>query len=131
MDGTHFSFMTKAFADSPEAVEQRVNAEIGGHALAVWLSGALRAGGLEAGEPWVEDHGWDFDIQDGKRVYLCVCTIEDSDSDHREGHVTLDLRRSLSDRLLGRNRHLPGDPVVEKVWHLLSQAREIEQLARD
>jgi hypothetical protein len=131
MNGAHFSFTTTAFVDSAEAVAERVNAEIGGHALATWLAGALREAGIQAGEPWVEDHGWDFDIRDGTRLYLCACAIEEDGAASREGHVSVDLHRSMADRLLGRNTLAPDDRVVGRVREILGSAPGIARLAKD
>jgi hypothetical protein len=70
-------FATDMFVDSDEQRGQRVNEDIGGAALAKWLSSELQAKGLRASAPWPEDHGWEFDVREGSDTYLLVATIED------------------------------------------------------
>lgn len=131
MNGVHFAFVTAAFIDGPGARAERVNEMIGGQALAAWLSGALRAEGLGADEPWPEDHGWDFGIRSGDRTYLCVCSIEDDPSSTREAHVSLALSRSTWDRLKGRNKFEPADPVAATIERLLTGSPDIAELSKE
>lgn len=130
MNGVCFAFMTAAFVDDETSRAERVNEAIGGYALAKWLSSALRAEGLEAGEPWVEDHGWDFDVRAGERVYLCVCSIEDAEASTRAAFVSVDLTRSVWDRLKGRNAFDQADAVAATVERLLLRSTEISSLEK-
>lgn len=131
MNGVYFAFVTAAFIDGPDARAERVNEAIGGQALAAWLSSALRSDGLEADQPWPEDHGWDFGIRSGERIYLCVCSIEDDPSSTREAHVSLALSRSAWDRLKGRNKLEPADPVAASIERILAAAPDIAELSKD
>ena len=112
MNGLHMRFATDDFVDDAGQREQRVNEGIGGAALAKWLSGEAKASGLDASEPWVEDHGWDFSITHGAATYLCVCTIEDTDEPPREAHVSISKSRSMWDRLKGAGKVSKDDAVV-------------------
>ncbi len=131
MDGIHFSFVTTAFHDDDDARAERVNETVGGHALAVWLAGRLKAAGRAVSDPWGEDHGYAFDIRDGGRVYLCTCSIEDDEATEREAHVLVTLHRSLWDRLSGRNALGVDDALAGAVETLLASSSEIAKLSRD
>jgi hypothetical protein len=73
-----------------------------------------------AGTPWVEDHGWAFDISGHDQVYLCTCSIDEGEPGPREAHVSIDLRRSLSRKLLGRRHRMTADDAVSAaVRHIL------------
>lgn len=126
MNGMHFSLRVHGgFEDDGASRALRVNAAIGGHALATWLSKCLRDQGLHASEPWVEDHGWDFDMTDGGRLYLCACVIEDAPPGEQEAFVTVDLSRSFTDRVFGRNKFLPEDAVAAAIRACLAQEKRL------
>ena len=131
MNGAHFTFMTSAFVDDEEARALRVNEAVGGHALAGWLAAALRAEGLAAGDPWVEDHGWDFDIRAADRTYLCTCSIEDDEAESRQAHVSVTLSRGAWDRLTGRNRFEVADAVAAAIEGALRRAAEVAGLEKE
>ena len=120
MDGAHFTLAVDGFEDEAASRAERVNEDIGGHALAAWLSERLTAKGHAGSRPWVEDHGWAFDISHEGRVYLCTCSIDESEPGPREAHVSIDLMRGLKDRLFGRNRMAGDDRVVAAVRDLLA-----------
>jgi hypothetical protein len=109
-------FPTDEFVDSDDERNERINEDIGGAALAKWLSSALRGAGLTAVEPWPEDHGWDFEANVGGATYLLVCTIEDRANDAREACVQVHLGklRSVPNTPLDRS-----DAVVAKVAELI------------
>lgn len=129
-----FEFQTTGFIDSAEERAERVNEHIGSLSLARWLSASLRARGIEASEPWVEDHGSDFSIADGGKTYLCVCFSDDEAAGEvaapRLAGVSLDQARSLTDRLFGRNRASKDDAIGIIIQELLRAHPEIAQLTR-
>ncbi len=125
MDHSHFCLSVDGFEDDASSRAERINEEIGGNALAVWLAEALKARGIVAGTPWVEDHGWALDISRDGRVYLCTCSIDEGEAGPREAHVSIDLRRSLSDKLLGRNRMTADDAVATAVRDILASDRRL------
>ncbi len=129
MPGAHFTFKTSAFVDPPEVRRKNVN-DLAGCALAAWVSTQLTAKGFKASAPWPEDHGWDFSIEHAGVSYLCVCVLEDGDGQF-DAQVSLDLMRSLGDRLLGRNRFATDDAVARCIAEALAGASEVEALVRD
>lgn len=131
MDGWLFRFRTQGFIDDPQAVAQRVNDNIGGDALARWLSAALRQSGVEASEPWPEDHGCDFSIARDGKTYLCVCHIEEEGEAKREAGVFLSQSRSLKDRLTGAHKFTPDDPLAALTHDLLAAHPDVTELSRE
>ena len=131
MDHSHFCLSVDGFDDDAASRAERVNEEIGGHALAVWLAEALKSRGIATGTPWVEDHGWAFDISCDDRVYLCTCSIDEGEPGPREAHVSIDLRRSLTDRLFGRNHMTTDDAVAAATRDVLTSdpRLRIEEMA--
>lgn len=111
-------FATADFVDSPAERSQRINEDIGGAALASWLSAQMQSADFKVKGPWPEDHGWDFDIVAGNASYICVCTIEDG-TDEREACVQIVRRTSFVDRLFGRKRLSADDPVLSAVLTIL------------
>jgi flagellar basal body rod protein FlgF len=115
LSGVHLSFQTSGFQDDADSRAQRINDSVGGHALATWLSDEVRSAGLEASDPWVEDHGWDFSVSADGAKYLCVCSIEDSEAPTRDAHVSIDKHRSFLDRLRGRGKASRDDRVIAAI----------------
>lgn len=113
MPSTVLWFATEEFVDSDEQREQRVNEDIGGAALAVWLSSELQAKGLKASAPWPEDHGWDFSVQSTQGAYAIVCTIEDGADKERQACVQIHLGKP------GRAPLESADPVLHLISALL------------
>jgi len=72
-----FWFDTSEFRDDAAARTRRINDNLGGFALATWLSDALGEGGVSVTEPWEEDHGCDFYIEFEGKTFLCACCLED------------------------------------------------------
>jgi len=113
MPSTVLWFATEEFVDSDAQREQRVNEEIGGAALATWLSSELQAKGFRASAPWPEDHGWDFGIKADQGAYSIVCTIEDGTDDERQACVQVHHGKP------GRTALDASDPVLQQITALL------------
>jgi hypothetical protein len=132
----HFRFLTDGFRDSETKLAESVN-RIHGHALANWIAGALSAKGFEVAEPWAEDHGWDFSIVHNGAKYLCSCSLaEDEDGDQpvagpAEGHIVLARPQSLMDRLRGRNKLTPDEPVAAAIRSALKANPEVREPEED
>ncbi|MEZ5815776.1 MAG: hypothetical protein R3D44_01680 [Hyphomicrobiaceae bacterium] len=113
MPSTILWFATDDFEDSDEDRDARINEEIGGAALAKWLSAELQTKGLTASAPWAEDHGWEFDVRDGADTYLIVCTIEDGQDGDREACVQVHKGKP------GRDSLDASDPLLRQITVLL------------
>lgn len=130
MVGAHFTFETSAFADAAEVRAQNVNG-ICGRELAAWLSGRLNSRGLQASEPWAEDHGWDFSVTHAGATYVVACSIADEEPGVPEGHVAVAKSRSLKDKMLGRNAFTPDDAVAAAIAEVLSASPDVATLERE
>lgn len=94
---------------------------IAGHALLVWLVDSLRTVGYEGGAPDAEDWGWYCDVTGPGAAYMLGASGE-AEADGTtpiEWTVQIHRHRSLKDKLFGRNRHLPNDPLTALVERLL------------
>ena len=130
-------FETNAFRDPPERVADNINS-IEGYRFCEAMQDALRARGFECQEVFDEDFGWAFFTRQGAAEWFCTASLEVSEegaeiveidfsevSDEPEGetffraadgvemsaHVAATKRRSLMDRLRGRNRQTDDDPA--------------------
>ena len=132
--GAVFWFTTHGFVDDAASVARRVNANIGGEALAIWLSGALRSAGVDAGEPWVEDHGYDFSSTVDGRAYLCTCHYEDDDevtTEERDAAVSVTPVRSLKERLSRGRSSVDDDRLEHAVFGVLAAHPDVRGLRRE
>ena len=131
MNFAHFIFATAAFKDGEASLARNVN-RITGHELALWLSAELRMRGHAVSDPWAEDHGWDFDVTAGNSSYLCVCAIMFGDEGQAEqageGNVSIDKKRSMMDRLRGRNLLSSDDEVVAACRTVLQSCPDVAKL---
>ncbi len=130
MSGPHYVFETSSFADDTATLAQNVNG-IAGHALATWLASRLSAAGFDASAVWAEDHGWDFSVSHQGARYLCACSIEDDGTSPREAHVALEKMRSMADKLMGRNKYDPADPVAAEIGQALAASPDVAGLSTD
>ncbi len=130
MNGTVFSFTTSGFVDTDDAQTMRPNENVGGDALAQWLSGVLKEAGFKVTETWLEDHGSVFTVTNDGRTYLCACSIEEDGSDPREGHVALELKQGFLDRLRGRNIFDATDALAAAIHKALDHSPAITGLER-
>ncbi len=132
----HFRFLTDGYRDSETELAKSIN-RIHGHGMANWLAGALRAKGFEVSEPWAEDHGWDFSIVQNGAKYLCSCSLAEDEeggepvSGPAEGHVVLAKPQSLMDRLRGRNRLTPDEPVAAAIRSALKANPDVRDAEED
>jgi hypothetical protein len=105
-----WEFRTEAFRDPEEVRRRHVNG-IGGAGLAEAVRAHLVARGLACGEVFAEDFGWAFGAAGPEGHYLCAVALEEDEGGTLAGHALTDKRRSVVDRLLGRNREAPGEAV--------------------
>jgi hypothetical protein len=97
----------------PEAV----NELIGGDETANWIHSELSKRGYEPDEIVPEDHGWDFLVGKDDKTYLIVCSCDFTGLGQVETcHVIqVSNRRSLIDKLLGRNKTIGEDPMYVEI----------------
>jgi hypothetical protein len=85
---------------------------IGGHSLLAWLRASLKSH-LELTEPACEDWGWySTGTFDGSDYLIGACAMgQPDDVPPLEWQIQIHKQRSLLDKLLGKNRMAPDDPL--------------------
>lgn len=127
--GGVFWINSKLF-DAQNPRPEAVNESIGGDELANWLSARLRESGVDAGEPFAEDHGWDFSVKKNGADYLvsCACEIKAWGTDTPEHVIALTKMRGFMDRMRGRNGFMPDDALKSAIARILASDQGIENV---
>ncbi|MDJ0760698.1 MAG: hypothetical protein QNJ19_14980 [Woeseiaceae bacterium] len=100
----------------PSGESENPHNPIRGSTVLDWLRHNCFSEPLRWTEPEPEDWGWYIDVVDGEDSFLvggvCFENPEDEPSDSHEWLIQIHKQRSIIDKLLGRNRLSPADPVV-------------------
>jgi hypothetical protein len=106
-----------------EVKEHFINDCCFGEDLASWLRLRLNARDAQAGEPYQEDWGWEFAVKDSTGSYYVGVggnSLEDpSDKNHAEWRLMISKRRSLSQKITGKNRMSTNEPIVDSIRKIL------------
>lgn len=104
-----------------------------GEDAAAWLHGELTAAGLAPTEPGQEDWGWYLEVADGgARYFLGVSGAsaeEDRDPDLGEWRIMVEKRRTLAERLTGRNRLRADEPLLTLIRTIVAAQPDFQPLA--
>ena len=124
------SFKTARFDISKET-PNRIN-PIAGQSVLTWLRHELWKAGYTATEPATEDWGWYIDVEGNGASYL-VGASADAEAPEPDVDWTLqiDRFRSAKDKLLGRNRMAPDDPLSALIERIVRADDTIEQVSID
>jgi hypothetical protein len=118
------TFQTEKF--DPRAERENPINPIAGEAVLNWLREQLGPE-FEMSRPEPEDWGWFSSVQRGDAVYLVGASAEVEQTPPIEWAVQVHKRRSLVDKLTGRNRHEPEDSLTAAI----RSAVEAEQTFHD
>lgn len=99
-----------AAAETPNPINP-----IAGKNVLSWLGEQLRAAGLEVTVPEPEDWGWYIHVKDREGSYLVGASSDLDQPMPREWAVQIHRERSLTDRLLGRNKLADDDVVSARI----------------
>lgn len=126
-----FSFSSSLF-DPAEEPENPIN-PIAGHAVLDWLAGKLEERGCVTSRPPAEeDWGWYLDVEMGAARYMIGSS---GDSDLKNGSADWMLqvhkKRSIKDRLLGRNRLTEDEELLAVLTGILGDEPGIEEIQID
>jgi hypothetical protein len=106
-----------------------------GEDLAAWLQGKLRERGVEVGEPYQEDWGWELPVRNGEQsYYLCMSGNADQSStnpDQGEWRIIIEKKRSLWHRLTGAGIIARDDAMLALVAEILRSGSGIRDLQFD
>ncbi len=104
-----------------------INDHCYGEDFSNWLVDSLTASGARADVICMEDFGWANTAELGGVSYLvCVGGFSEDDAsrpNYGEWRVMIERRRTLADKLFGRNKISLQDPLVEKVADILKAGK--------
>ena len=97
-----------------------------GEDFSKWLVEELGKTGVEADVICMEDFGWANSAKYQDATYLmCVAGVpanNPSRPNYGEWHVMLERKRSLMEKLFGKNRIAATEPIFEKIQQMLRSA---------
>jgi hypothetical protein len=106
-----------------EVKEHFINDCCFGEDLAAWLRGRLNSNGMRALEPYQEDWGWEFSVKDSVGSYYVGvggnAAAGAANKNQGEWRVMISKRRSLWDRLTGKNKLSAGEPIISSIRTVL------------
>lgn len=124
------SFRTALFDVSKETPNP-IN-PIAGQSVLNWLRPALAGAEYRSTEPGTEDWGWYMDVEGPGGAYLVGASADaDGATTDVEWIVQVHRARSIKDRLLGRNKLAPGDPLCSLIERLVRAESRIEAVSAD
>ena len=122
------SFRTSKFdvsAETPNPINP-----IAGQSVLKWLRAELAKAHYTATEPDTEDWGWYMDVAGNDGSYL-VGASADADASTRdvEWVVQVHRHRSMSDKLFGRNKMAPDDPLAALIERIVRGDSQISDVS--
>jgi hypothetical protein len=122
------TFETSKF--DPAAEEENPNNPIPGQSVLNWLQVELK-GKYTLSNPEPEDWGW-YSTTETPDGFMIVGASADTDqSQPIEWAVQIHKRRSLMDKMLGRNPHRSDDPLTATIRSTLESIEGVKILAVD
>jgi hypothetical protein len=119
------SFITSRFdiaAEKPNPINP-----IAGQSVLLWLKAELLRADYQVTEPDAEDWGWYMDVQDADAAYL-VGASADAEGP-LEWTVQVHKHRSMTDRLLGRNKMAADDRLSALIERLVRADAVMQQIS--
>jgi len=119
------SFITSRFdiaAEKPNPINP-----IAGQSVLLWLKAELLRADYQVTEPDAEDWGWYMDVQDADAAYL-VGASADAEAP-LEWTVQVHKHRSMTDRLLGRNKMAADDRLSALIERLIRADGAMQQIS--
>ena len=124
------SFRTSKFdvsAETPNPINP-----IAGQSVLKWLRVELAKAHYTTTEPDTEDWGWYMDVTGTDASYLVGASADADDSTPEvEWVVQVHRHRSMSDKLFGRNKMAPDDPLAALIERVVRADPEISEVSVD
>ena len=124
MTGFDFLFETNHFNVS-EVGKHFINPCCFGEDFAEWLRQQLTKKGYSASVPYQEDWGWEMLTRQGSQgCYLGVAGFLREDAvgkNEEEWRIMVEKKRSIWDRLRGRNRMAESEPILAIIEGILRE----------
>ncbi len=97
-----------------------------GEDFSKWLVLALSGAGADAEVICMEDFGWANQAEClGVSYLMCVAGNSEEEPgrpNYGEWHVMLERHRTFTQKILGKNKILPTEPIVDKIVQVLRAA---------
>ena len=124
------SFRTARFDVSKETPNP-IN-PIAGEGVLNWLRPELERAHYRTTAPSTEDWGWYMDVEGGGASYLVGASADAEDPNpERDWTVQVHKQRSLKDKLLGRGKMTPDDPLSTLIERIVREDGSIVQVEVD
>ena len=105
---------------------------IAGQGVLLWIAARIASHGYRSSAPDAEDWGWYMDVTRDESRYLVGASGEDDAPDAPvEWVVQIHPHRSFKDRLLGRNKPSPDDPLFALIERLARDEPDFTQVETD
>ena len=105
---------------------------IAGESVLNWLRPALAEADYRSTEPGTEDWGWYMDVEGPRGAYFVGASAEaDVATTNVEWVVQVHRVRSMTDKLRGRNKLEPGDPLCSLIEGLVRADSAMDLLSVD
>ena len=105
---------------------------IAGESVLNWLRPMLAEAGYRSTQPGTEDWGWYMDVEAAGGAYLVGASADaDESTTDVEWVVQVHRARSMKDKLLGRNKLEPGDPLCATIERLVRADNAMELVSVD
>jgi hypothetical protein len=132
MNAPDILFRTRIFNLS-KVGEHFINPCCFGEDLAAWLRSRLANKNVEAGTPYQEDWGWEMPVtMEGASYYLGVSgNADEPGSDEGEWRIIVSKRRSIWERLAGKETITAEDPLLKLIEQILSGEPAITNVYRE
>ena len=122
------SFRTGKFdvsAETPNPINP-----IAGQSVLIWLRAELAKAHYTATEPDTEDWGWYMDVAGNDGSYLVGASADaDASTPDVEWVVQVHRHRSMSDKLFGRNKMAPDDPLAALIERIVRGDSQISDVS--
>ena len=122
------SFTTSRFdvsAEQPNSINP-----IAGQSVLLWLREELVRAQYRVTEPDAEDWGWYIDVESEDASYLVGASADAADPTPTvEWTVQVHKNRSMTDKVLGRNKMATDDPLFALIEQIIRGDSRIEQVS--
>jgi hypothetical protein len=122
------TFQTDKF--DPRAERENPFNPIAGEAVLNWLRERL-APAFALSDPEPEDFGWCSSVSSGDEVYFVIASADLDQEQPIEWAIQIDKRRGFVDKLRGRNRHEPDDPLTSAIQSAIQSEADFQEISVD
>jgi len=106
-----------------------------GEDLAEWLQQQLTKTGISAGDPYQEDWGWEMPARQGSQHYFVGVGgyLREGGASKNDGEwrIMVEKKRSMWDKLRGRNAITDAEPILSIVEGILREQADVRKIRRE